>query len=219
MHRIWLALLIFIPAFAQTNPTFGRFTFGVSGGVPISVDTGFLKPKRYTLGPSAEFALTDHISINFSPLYKRFGNDDYFPLTNIPLILANIDKTQFPTIMLSDSIHTRLNSWEFPVMGKYYFASRTSAFRPFLATGYSFEKSWSKTDSSGIILTTATGAQTPTRSSSSFTYPTNTGATFSAGTLWQKQKMSISPEFRYTYWGESGSRNQNQLDFLLNIRF
>lgn len=212
--------LLSFTAFAQTNPLFGRFTLSLTGGVAIKADpAGPIETKRYTVGASAEFAVTDHIAVNFNPLYKRQFFDSGFRLNNPAAILAQIDPNQVPSITLQAFGRTRGNSWEFPIVAKYYFTGRTSALRPFLGTGYSFEKAWFTQETSAVSLDTRTLVQSQILGSSSYSTPTNTGAVFSGGVLINRSRIGFAPEFRYTYWGQSNNRNQNQVDFLLNIRF
>jgi hypothetical protein len=37
---------------------------------------------------------------------------------------------------------TRGNSWELPILGKYYFTDRRSIVRPFASSGFSLRKTW-----------------------------------------------------------------------------
>ncbi len=77
MHRIWLGAILCVSACAQTNPLFGRLSLGVVGGVPITGGV-FSQARRYTVGPSAEFRLSNHFALNFSPQYKRYYSDSGF---------------------------------------------------------------------------------------------------------------------------------------------
>ncbi len=77
MYRLWLGAILCISACAQTSPLFGRLSLGVVGGVPITGGV-FSYAGRYTVGPSAEFRLSNHFALNFSPQYKRYSSDSSF---------------------------------------------------------------------------------------------------------------------------------------------
>jgi hypothetical protein len=114
------------------------FSFGVKGGIPLtdaftfgSVSSGgigvnasetyFSKTKRYTVGPTIEFHLPAHLSMEFDALYKHL----------------NYDRTDFEETPSSGShgaaIRNVLGRWEFPLLLKYRrWSNRLS---PYIAAG------------------------------------------------------------------------------------
>ena len=138
MYRLLLGAILCVSASAQTNPLLGRLSLGVVGGVPITGGL-FSENTRYTVGPSAEFRLSNHFALNFSPQYKRSYSDSGFiyPLEQLT------NAVDFPrTLTIQDFEQVRDNVWEFPLMLKYYFDSPQHALRPFIETGYNVSTSW-----------------------------------------------------------------------------
>jgi hypothetical protein len=218
MYPIWLGAILCVSACAQTNPLFGRLSLGVVGGVPLTGGTSS-QARRYTIGPSAEFRLSNHFALNFSPQYKRYYSDGGFitPVENLLMYAVDIP----PTLTVQSFGQTRRNAWEFPLMVKYYFGSPQRTVRPFIETGYDFSKSWGTSRTNSVIVDTATFMLTPQNSVDHYSGPLFIGPSFGAGALIQRRRIGVSPQFRYTLWeGNSFSgRGRDQVDFLLQIRF
>jgi hypothetical protein len=215
MYRIWLGAILCVSACAQTSPLFGRLSLGVVGGVPI---TGGIvsEAKRYTIGPSAEFRLSNHFALNFSPQYKRYYSDSGFIIPLEQLLMYAVP----PTVTTQSFDQTRRNSWEFPLMLKYYFGSPQRTVRPFIETGYDISKSWGTVRTNSVIVDTATFVSTPQNSVYHFSSPVFVGPSFGAGALIQRGWIGVSPQLRYTLWDYSTfGRPRGQLDFLFQIRF
>lgn len=155
------------------------FTFGVKGGGL------FTKPaeraddsKRYVVGPSLEIGLPSRFALEVNALYSRFGT-------------AGLNG----------------NSWEFPVLGKYYFAPKDAAVRPYASSGFAVRNIWlddSRRFSREI------GSTDPA-----------IGAVFGGGATFRVSLFRLSPEIRYTRWGGYNfpATNPNQLQALIGITF
>jgi len=217
MYRLWLGAILCVSACAQTSPLFGRLSLGAVGGDPIT-GGAFAATKRYTVGPSAEFRLSNHFALNFSPQYKRYSSDSSF-IYPLEQLTNAVDIP--PTITIQSFDQIRRNTWEFPLMLKYYFGSPQRTVRPFIETGYDFAKSWSTNRTTSVILDTATFVQTPQNSVSHYSSPVSVGPSFGAGALIQRGWIGVSPQFRYTFWEGNSTLGpvRNQVDFLLQIRF
>ena len=217
MHRIWLGAILCASACAQASPLFGRLSLGVVGGVPLMGGISS-EAKRYTVGPSAEFRLSNHFALNFSPQYKRYYSDGGF-IYPLEQLMYAVDIP--PTLTIQSFGQTRRNAWEFPLMVKYYFGSPQRTVRPFIETGYDFSKSWGTTRTNSVILDTATFVRTSQNSVSHFSGPLFVGPSFGAGALIQRRWIGVSPQFRYTLWEGNSfiGRGRDQVDFLLQIRF
>lgn len=177
MRRLLLLSLTCAWPLAAQSGFFSRFSFGVTGGVPLNdysnnpvytitlsgnfpqtpfpVIVGNKQAQRFTVGPNAEYAITDHFSVQFNPLYKRFTAD--YPV----LVAARISRPGDPVgpafyLPLIREMPT--NAWEFPIIAKYTFGRPPASWRFFLGSGYSFGSGWQQiqgnfADTSGPTLT------------------------------------------------------------------
>ena len=109
---------------------------------------------------------------------------------------------------------TRMEVFELPVLGKYYFR-RESNLQPFVLTGYSFRKGKTHVDNS-----VTTEGRTTSGESSGWS-DLDIGASFGLGLRYRLGRVSLSPEVRYTEWGGQPSRivSKRQADFLFGITF
>ncbi len=185
---------------------------GVLGGVPVTSQTYNPEQSRpYVIGPSVEVQFfDDRFGVEFAALYRRLGTGYSFlgQLTPDP---------EGPR--QSTSSRVRGNSWEFPLIGKYYFRGRNATFRPFLGTGYSLRNVWWTNSMSSVTV-----GQPETATTKDFHYRNgiNVGATAVAGFDWKPRtgRFSFQPQFRYTYWGTpTYPHKRAQVDFMLGIRF
>lgn len=185
-------------SFAET-PT---FSLGATGGIMINegVTQAPHESRRYVVGPSVEARFTDRFGLEFNALYRRLGTSS---------VLNATDQT----------IHTRIrgNSWEFPLLGKFYFSGKENKIQPFVSTGWAFRKIWHD----GDVTTQTLGTTNVTRDRLTGSSDTGVGAVFGGGVRIGQGRISMSPEFRYTRWGaQSGfPTGRNQVDFLLGVRF
>jgi len=204
-------------------------SYGVVGGVLLTSPDGSSYPflhredKRYTVGPLIEFGLTKHIAVEFSPLYKRFGYSETFPLPNPCNAITGCNSA--PPVYYA--LRERVNAWEFPIVGKYYFGKQRRPWRPFVLTGYSFTKTWisQRESGTGVAPPINTGISSSpvnlqmivvTIPNFNLTTPLGVGAVFGGGIVAHKGPAWIGPEFRYTRNGVSG---QNQAEVLVSVRF
>ena len=146
----------------------------------------------FLIGPTVELRLPAGFAIEASALYRRLGYSysfHYAPEAGVSTLVSG---------------RVRGNSWEFPVVGKYYFKSPESAWQPFLGTGWSLRTiGWNTETSMG---------------DNSSRSRLNAGATFSAGVRVRVGRFSLLPEFRYTRWGALDTR-RNDGGFYLGFRF
>jgi outer membrane protein W len=114
----------------------------------------------------------------------------------------------------------RGNSWEFPMLGKYYFGKTESTLRPFLGTGYSFREIWYNQETTFSVLSGAPLNLIASPSKSSFRSPLDVGAVFAAGVRAKAGRLAVLPEFRYVRWGGAATtQRKNEVKFLLGVSF
>jgi hypothetical protein len=110
---------------------------------------------------------------------------------------------------------------EFPVLGKYYFGRRNPRGRFFVATGYSFQRSWI-TSTSGVepVGSGNVAAEVFGGGVNFAGPPKEVGAVFGAGSARKMGPLTVAPTFRYTRWGyRFDGAARNQLEALLSLRF
>jgi hypothetical protein len=197
-----LIVLLAAPLYAQP------VSIGAKVGVPLGdamVRYGESRP--YMVGPSVEVRLPAGFAVEGSAIYRRLGQTTAFIYGPTP---------DTSSLMV---YRVRGNAWEFPLIGKYYFGKRQSAWQPFVGTGWAFrtvgwhyEGSTMTTDSAG----TRTAVPFDTRGRSEL----GVGATITAGVRIRAGRMSLLPEFRFTRWGTDYSPSRrNEGGFFLGLRF
>lgn len=197
-----MALACTLPAFAQTS----RFSFGATGGVRLSSgapDGAHEESPRDTVGADFEVAFGDHLAAEAGALYKRFG-------------FSYAIDIGFPGEEAYILTRGRANSLEFPIVGKYYFGARSRRGRFFVATGYSFQRSWASSTLGveGDVGESAGGAVVASPGP-----PIEVGAVFGAGWARKMGRITMAPTFRYTHWGSRyDGASVNQLEVLLSLR-
>ena len=185
-----------------------RVQIGTVGGVSLTESFrgfGINESKRYLIGPSVEVRIHGGFAVELDAIYRRLGSSGAFNSRVSP---------EGPTYLYSFKV--RGNSWELPVLAKYNFERRIAGMRPFLATGYAFRTGWSKTENrttNPIATTIIYDSDSRDRLS--------IGAVAAAGVNLQAGHLRISPQFRYTRWGDSAGnrRPNNQVDFMVGIHF
>lgn len=218
IHRIFAvsACMLFASGALSAQTEERPVSVGVIGGVGLndpfkSTDVDILRPSnirysfnnhRYIIGPMVQFNLPLHLGVEVDALYRRYSySSDAAPVDAI--------------------MHTKTsaNTWEFPILLKYrVFGGPLS---PFLSAGPNFryvsegERTISGSTNAGIV---------PRELKNSFAPGFSVGGGLSLGA----KSLKLEPQFRYTRWGwenfassPSGffKSNQNQVDFLLNLRF
>jgi hypothetical protein len=194
-----------------SNGIFGQtLSIGVKAGVPLIDSTSTHRPfdhdesRPYVVGPTVELKLPAGFAIEASGLYRRVGNTTSYGLFNNPFSLLN---------------RVRGNSWEFPLVGKYYFWPRAAGLQPFVGTGWALrtvqfreEGTPTTADQSGM-----------TRSfpfHNDFRSDLAVGAVVAAGLRFRAGRLAILPEVRYTRWGAANSAlPRNDATLFLGITF
>jgi Outer membrane protein beta-barrel domain len=188
-------LFISAPAFSQN-----LFSVGIKGGVPLSdafsnhsvmgVDTfvrSFTDSKNYAIGPFAELHLPFGFAIEADALYR--------PLD----LVAESTVLPEPTTRSAFSI----NSWEFPILGKYHFL-HAPVINPYVEAGPIFRHVGSKAS-----------------------YLSNAGFAIGGGVDVKVLRVRVTPELRYSRWGSDATvlgfvtypSNLNQTEFLIGLSF
>ncbi len=198
-------------------------SFGVKGGVPLTsaVESNGRVPgaKRYTVGPMIEIALPFSFAFEGDALYRRTGYN---------VISGDLGTTT--------DTHLRANSWEFPLLAKYYFGPRRVPVRFYAAGGYvlrhvsGFDIS---IHSYGTDFLTGRPFDSTFHTGSTQDYvrdnPAN-GFVAGGGARFHIGHFAVAPEVRYTRWvgvtfNQFGSHGffvqslQNQADVLVGITF
>lgn len=182
--RFIASVLLMCASFAHAQ----TFSFGVKGGGIFTNPAERVdESRKYLVGPSVEMGLANRFGIEVNALYGRFG-----------------------TTASGGAI--RGNSWEFPVLGKYYFSDRGTVVRPFASAGFAFRNIWFDNGREGSRLFQNRRVDS--------TDPA-TGAVFGGGAGFRVWRLKLAPEVRYTRWGGYNypSTNPNQVQALLGINF
>jgi hypothetical protein len=182
-------------------------SIGVKGCIPLT-EAGYNDESRpFLAGASLEIRLPASFAIEADVLYRRIGNTINFG-SSLNGVTNSIISRQ------------RGNSWEFPVLGKYYFRPRTSKWQPFAATGYAFRGTQVRSDSS-VTTTEASGVTRTSPFHFGFGHPLGVGAVFAGGVRVRAGRFALLPELRYTRWGgsESNLTRRNEAGVLLGINF
>lgn len=190
--------LFVLPAYSQS------FAVGFKAGIPLTPyfdtgDTGSRNggadyssaTRRYTLGVSGEWLLTNSIGFELDVLYRRMGytgTANFFDTAN-----GNFSNS---------TINVRGNSWDFPVMFKYRFGH---VVRPYLAGGGVLRYVGPVHESGEVMTGSAVGGPVstspidtsePSDLNKRF-YP---GLTFAGGVEIGAGRFRVLPEIRYTRW-------------------
>jgi hypothetical protein len=182
---------------------------GVKAGVPVTdaveEATGAHSEARpYTVGPMVQVNLPRSFAVEVDALYKRTG---------------------YTATAGTSVTRVRANSWEFPMLLKYYLPGYESRVRPYAEVGYSI-RSISGVNSS--LLGVTAGPVFNVRSV--LRHDPTHGVAVGGGVEVKAGRLRIAPEARYTHWTDRaftdiGFRNafarsvDNQFEFLLGVRF
>jgi len=106
--------------------------FGVKGGFLLTEPTRYTpeQSRSFTVGPVVEFQLPNHFAIEAGFLYKRIGTGHDVTFTDY-----------------RSKSSSRGNSFEIPVIGKYYFRP-PSRWTPYLGLGVAMRRTWQSTEGS-----------------------------------------------------------------------
>jgi hypothetical protein len=166
------------------------FSVGAKGGALLTDPAErFDQSRRYIVGPYFELRLPEKLALEVNALYSRFGSS---------LSPAG-----------SSFGRTRGNSWQLPVLAKYYFSDARVGVKPFASGGVSFRKIWFVNDQ---ILS---GRRIEDTSE------LGVGAVAAGGIAIKFGRFTIAPEARYIRWGGTNfpATNQNEAQVLLGIGF
>ncbi|MBC8165815.1 MAG: outer membrane beta-barrel protein [Bryobacteraceae bacterium] len=182
--------------------------FGIKGGVPLTdvIESGpsgvlNVETQRYIFGPMVELRLPAGLAIEADALYSR----------------VNFSSALGAAGSVISSV-TDSNSWEFPILLKKKFGgARTigSSIRPYVEAGVSFRRL--------SLPSYLTGDQNGAAD------PNNKGFVAGGGVEFKILFLRISPEIRFTRWGDDNFRsglanvilktNRNQGQFLVGFSF
>jgi hypothetical protein len=213
---------------AATNPVYARpFSLGIKGGVPLtdffnSVSTGVPRSfftsntNRYIIGPTVELRLPAGLGIELDMLYRHFNYN----------LSTSVGKDYCCLTYLVTNSHTTGGSWEFPLLLKYRFSTRT--IKPYMDAGATFDTLTGLTQT--FVSTVVPSQQTSTTTTShpsELKETTTKGFAIGVGADIHAAVLHIMPEIRYTRWGSghfaipelSPLSNRNQAEILVGITF
>jgi hypothetical protein len=205
------ALLFGLMTWARMNAQ--PVQVGVKGAVPVLDTTpdygGESKP--YLVGPSVEVRLPKGFAIEVDALYQRVGQTRTAQFGGISAGPSNgfINGVYFNRM--------RGNSWQFPILGKWYFRERSSAWQPFVSLGPSIRRVAYTYDTAEAFagLNGLTNFQTHAEHAGNW----SVGGTAGAGARFNKGRFAITPEFRYTRWAQNNGSvlSRNAAAFFLGF--
>jgi len=190
---------------------------GVKGGVPaLDSTTTRDESKRYVVGPTVELRLPANFAIETDALYQRLGSSTnlLFPITANGTPPAGAS----PTGSFPSTLRQRGNSWEFPLLVKYY-TPYVKHLHPFVSGGFSFRTIG--VEGQGInILTFANNATQTVAFERNFRTNLAVGAVAAVGLRYKIGRFSVLPEFRYTRYGSDDRfASKNAATFLIGLSF
>ena len=171
--------------------------------------------RRYLVGPSVEIALPAGFALEADALYLRIGTTS--TLTTLAVFSTSAGTvTSTTTSLISTTNRQRGNSWEFPLLGKYYFRQR-AGWQPFAAAGFSFRTIGIDIRGNSFDPLTKNLLQ---NFRSSYRSPLGVGAVVAAGARYKLGRFAIAPEIRYTRYGTNDSiTNRNAVSGLVGFSF
>jgi hypothetical protein len=196
--------------------------WGLKAGVPLTdaVDGSYgfqSKTKRYLVGPMVEIKLPFSFAFEANALYRRVGYNS---------TASGLQSTTFDQV--------RANSWEFPLLAKYYFTPR-APLRLYVSGGYVVRKLSGVDElvrSFGTNVGTGVPFEETYRPDTTYLLQDNPTQGIVAGTGAQLNIgfLHISPEIRYTRWGGTPfntqgthgyfvSSTKDQVDVLVGLSF
>ena len=211
MKALCLLFLASLAAFSQP------FSFGVKGGMPL---TNFIEvasaqninasttTNRYIVGLTGELRLPFGLGVEADILYRHFS-------------YAAIGGTSGITTT-SSTVDTTSGAWEFPLLAKYRFKGKI--FRPFVDAGVAWDRLSGLTQTVTRTVAGITGSTT-TSNPAELANNTTIGYVLGGGMDVKVLIIHISPEVRFTRWGNQhlmsslANSKQNQAEFLVGITF
>ena len=203
------AFLTLVPSLcAQTDH---KISFGVIGGADLisrsNVPSIRLDESRpYLIGASFEIRLMGAFALETDAIYKRVGRSQSYSFLSPPVGSSS-----------SFSSRERGNSWEFPVLGKYYFRAGSPGWHPFVASGFAVQTTWLNTRGTSILSGTNGGTYSFDAHSRT---PLAVGAIVAVGMQAKAGPVAFAPQIRYTRWGDPGNNMpKNRVSPMLGISF
>jgi len=210
-------LLIFFAALLSTQiaKSGERFSVGVSGGAALTDlmgrVTGSSEAKHWTVGPIGEIRLPPCFALEVSGLYRRTGFTSEF------------------YVIGSTISRVRANSWEFPMLAKYYVVRQGAFARPYISGGYVLR--YLSNARGTEVSVSLPGLPTHINYSEYWLHSNpSQGLAVGGGVSFKAGPVRMAPGIRYTAWfsvpfHESGSHGfsvesaENQIDLLVNVTF
>jgi hypothetical protein len=219
--RLPLALLAAILS-TQTAMSGEQWSAGISGGAALTDlmgrisgyrMSGYSEAKRYTVGPVLEIRLPASFAAEFSALYRRAGFTFQY--------MASIQNV---------TSRVRANSWEFPMIFKYYMGGRNAVARPYVSGGYVLR--FLSNAQQARYTSPLPGFPPPPIYHGAYWLDSNPsqGMAIGGGLSLKAGPIHIAPEIRYTGWftvpfdtyGSHGFTVQSardQVDLLVAVTF
>jgi opacity protein-like surface antigen len=192
------------------------FSLGVKAGLPLTdfIDTVSSShasvntvTNRYVVGPTAELHLPFGLGVEVDVLYRHFNYNS----------TANL-------VDAISSVRATASDWEFPLLVKKRFG--VGPILPFVDAGVNFNKVSGLSRTVSILAPNLIGSTSSSELKNDFT----AGFTLGAGVQLNLLLLKITPEIRYTRWGNqqfngifpaggSLTSNQNQAEFLVGFSF
>ena len=205
-----------------------KLLLGFKAGVPLteyfqlgsaSTQNGTVEysaaTRRYTFGAAAEWRPSSPLGLELGVMYKRTG-------------YVGIVTSFNQAVVITDSIDTKGDSWEFPVLLKYRF---TRTWHPFLSAGATLRliapiRGVGEHTVQNLATGEATKVPVETTQPGDLNRRLYPGIVGAGGLEFTAGRARLLPEFRYTRWtaniNPSGSPlrlNPNQAEILLGFLF
>ena len=201
----------------QTAMSGEQWSAGISGGAALTdlMDrmSGHSEAKRFTVGPILEIRLPPWFAAEFSALYRRVGFT-----------------SQAMGGIQSETSRVRANSWEFPMLFKYYVGGRSAVARPYVSGGYVLR--FLSNAQQTAYRSPIPGLPPPPIYHGGYRLDSNPshGLAIGGGVSFKAWRIHIAPEIRYTGWfsvpfDEYGSHGftvrsaRDQFDLLVGVTF
>jgi opacity protein-like surface antigen len=199
-------VLVFVLAASAVAQPIG---FGVKGGWPLTdlfdseTQQAATSGSDYIFGPMVELRLPAGFAIEANALYSK----------------VNFSSAGAAVGTFTDVLDS--SAWEFPILLKYKFGGANAgvaAARPYVAAGANFRRIGDLANLTNFV----------TGSNPEDIDTNNTGFTFGAGIEFRALFIKISPELRFTHWGQDNflggaaqifKTNRNQGQFLIGLNF
>jgi hypothetical protein len=182
-----------------------RFSFGVKAGVPVTSAlpnyagaTGMVDTGRWTVGPTVEVRLFDHLSFEFDALYRGYRQQQSFGAYFA--IQSGANSVPIVTVPVYVSARQDAKEWDLPLLLKYRF--HAGPVHPFVDAGFEFAHVSSDFTSTQMCLGTSdacSAAGVVSYAQNGYTSGVNRrGPAAGAGMEFKYGRVRIAPEVRYT---------------------